>query len=152
MEEPITVCGKGRPTNPHDTFTRRNPSQFKITEAGARERLHRRQPTQQNEKLEEHLTGQQGRDRGRSQGRRLLEVLGVPEVLGIPGLLGLALELGDGNGDEDQKKRQRGGQKRSGGHRGVPKTASGFSVLEFRTFGMKRQQQMQYEHHYLASH
>lgn len=37
IQEPLKVRQKGRPTNPHDTSTRRNLSQFEIAEVKAKE-------------------------------------------------------------------------------------------------------------------
>ena len=73
VQEPIKVRGKGRPTNQHDTSTRRNPSQFEIAEADARERQRRQRHNQDQEQSQdqsqERTSQSQSQRQARSQGR-----------------------------------------------------------------------------------
>lgn len=66
--EPSKVY-RGQPTNPHDSYTRKNSTQFEIAKAGARERQRRRQRAECEE--EEGFGCQRNTAKRKSKGTRL---------------------------------------------------------------------------------
>lgn len=137
VQEPVKVYRKGRPTNTHDTSTKRNISQFEIAEEAAKKARREKDVTQRVAKERERQP--------RLQSARKTEV-GEETVKSVELVDALAdeqpvNEQGQGQGPRRGRGREqgRGGKRgvgRGGGGggavpKGVPTTASGFSVMQF---------------------